>query len=446
MVDNTSSNAVWALQGDSFNSGTGSVSVDVNADVVWTGENYSGSRVAGAFSILDTVYNAVELVVSAQPNAAFDELRLHWSPNNRACAERGSAPYSDGCINTSFYRNDSIYIMGDEDDDTDEFDDTVVAHEWGHYYEDNFARSDSVGGSHRGGDLLDIRVAFGEGWGNAFSGMVTGMTRYADSQGRNQNGGFGFGLESAVVANEGWWNETSVQLILFDLFDSNSDGADTVSLGFDPIHQVLTGPQRNTEAFTSIFSLAHYMVDGGHVSSSAMSNILAENEIAPVNDIWGEGRVNPDPANANYDEIIPVYLDFNAAINSGTAADVCVTKDFGEYNKLGNRRFARFTPTSSGLYVFEFDGNPSGLSGSDPDFYLFRAGTFLAAGTGNSAAANPSDNEDYADAGNRTGVELETVTLDANVVYTLDLHDYVNTDRDETTGGEGCLQFTATKL
>ena len=83
---------------------------------------------------------------------------------------------------------DGIYILGDFTalgGDTDEFDQSVIAHEFGHYVEDRFGRSDSIGGDHGGSaTLLDLRVAFGEGWGNAFSGMVLGDPIYRDSQQR----------------------------------------------------------------------------------------------------------------------------------------------------------------------------------------------------------------------------------------------------------------------
>ena len=56
---------------------------------------------------------------------------------------------------------------------TDEYDDHVVVHEWAHYFEANFSRSDSIGGDHASDNVLDIRLAFGEGFGNAYSAMAS---------------------------------------------------------------------------------------------------------------------------------------------------------------------------------------------------------------------------------------------------------------------------------
>ena len=40
----------------------------------------------------------------------------------------------------------SLFLMAMDRNagDADEFDDHIIVHEWGHYFEDNFSRSDSV--------------------------------------------------------------------------------------------------------------------------------------------------------------------------------------------------------------------------------------------------------------------------------------------------------------
>ena len=62
-------------------------------------------------------------------------------------------------------------ILGDAGVDTDEYDESVIVHEWGHYLPDRSYRATTVlADRHGGGDLLDMRVAFSEGWANAYSG------------------------------------------------------------------------------------------------------------------------------------------------------------------------------------------------------------------------------------------------------------------------------------
>jgi hypothetical protein len=52
-------------------------------------------------------------------------------------------------VDYTYYTDGGLFIYGDEDLDTDEYDDHVL-HEWGHHYEDKFSRSDSIGGEHGG--------------------------------------------------------------------------------------------------------------------------------------------------------------------------------------------------------------------------------------------------------------------------------------------------------
>lgn len=114
---------------------------------------------------------------------------------------------------------DGIYVLGDyTQGDTDEFDQHVIAHEAGHYFEDRFSRSDSLGGEHGLNDRLDLRVAFGEGWGDAFGAMALNDPVYRDSfSGQAQDGAFS--LESSTPSAPGWFSEFSTFKILWDIFD-----------------------------------------------------------------------------------------------------------------------------------------------------------------------------------------------------------------------------------
>lgn len=470
VVDNTDGKAVWTLMGERFTVGSDDMNVDVVAGSGWGGTSYTGGRIGGAFSIYDTIYNAMQMVRVGNPTATFAPLALNWSPNNNAGCS-GTYPYADGCVSSSFFTAREIggsivreiYIVGKENSDTDEYDDSVVAHEWGHYYEDWFSRSDSVGGRHTGGDALDIRVAFGEGWGNAVSGMITGLDKYTDTRGAQQEGGFDIGLEAELTSDEGWWNETSVQMILFDLFDSNDDQSDTVSLGFGPLHDVLVNDQRTTEAFTSIFSMAHYMVQSGAISLADMDSLLSDHDIGSIPDIYGSGRTNTAPADNDgrgFDSkySIPVYLDLNDAVNSGVVRDICVTKIAGEYNKLGSRRFGTFQVNAAGTYRFALDGRtvPDAVEGSDPDMYLYDNGTAAnsgqdlfdgSGGDWSSPDATAADNPDKGAYGD--SVEVAEATLETGKTYVMDLHEWMNhdavfTDDGGTTGGPVCLELTVT--
>jgi len=206
------------------------------------------------------------LILSANPTGALPALDLYWSTkNNTANGSQGCPDPSAGTIGTSFYSPgpDSncpglaagIYILGayaNGAGDTDEFDTHVIAHEMGHYFEDQFARSDSQGGDHGPNDLLDLRVAFSEGWGDAFSGMATNDPIYRDSA-NGVSANFNINMEVNDTSPDGWYSESSIAQILWDIFDPANEPGDTVALGFLPIYTAMTTAEKNTDALTSIF-------------------------------------------------------------------------------------------------------------------------------------------------------------------------------------------------
>ena len=400
VLNNTNNDAEYVLVGTAFNVGTTNVTRDLHAPSGFSGSSYSGTRAAAPFAILDTVYNTKQLILSAAPTSAFPPLNLYWSVQNRASASQ-ICP-NDGNISTSFYFNNpgqipdecgqpfpgGIYILGDYGSgagDTDEFDAHVIAHEFGHYFEDQFSRSDSIGGQHTSGDRLDLRVAFGEGWGNAFGAMSLGDPQYRDSyNGISQD--FGFNLESDN-ANDGWYSEASVGEILWDLFDNaTSEGSvDPLALGFAPIYAVMTGDQVNTDALTSIFSFAESLQSNNTGQASAIETLLDREDIEG-NDDFGAGEDNDggDP------QALPVYRDIT--LNT-PVTNLCTNRLAGatDLNKLGNRRFLRFVNNSTRTVAISAIG-AAGLGSEaavDPDILVFRRGQLVL--LGESADPNRED-------------------------------------------------------
>src|SRR5688572_21297940 len=344
--------ALYALDGNSASSGTANSTRNLNAPSGFGTTNYTGERAAASFSILDAVFRAKDLVWIAAPNTAIPELRLFWSDQNRAtvlptgqvrfCPDEGDIGtssyivFSQGEVDSCGQANASgIYILGDfAVGDTDEFDQSVIAHEFGHYFEDLFSRSDSIGGDHGGaGDLLDLRVAFGEGWGNAFSSMARGDTVYRDSQ-QGMSAEFAFSVEADDQTDEGWFSEASVQEILWDLFDPANEPGDTAALGFAPLYSVMTGAQVTSDALTSIFSFSHGLRAAQPNSTVALNDLLGAEGIS-VTDDFGTGEGNDgDPIGES--GVLPVY---DVIARNAGPKPVCSRSPFGNAssNKLGNR-------------------------------------------------------------------------------------------------------------
>src|SRR6185436_4366677 len=134
----------------------------------------------------------------------------------------------------------SAYILGDRNTDSDEFDDSVLLHEYAHLLAAKFSRDDSNGGTHLLGDSLDPRIAWSEGWADFFSSAARGSSIYRDSKGPNNV--LRMDLEDNVPIGDhpGYSSEASVAGLLWDLFDENADKDDTAQFPFASIWNAFT--------------------------------------------------------------------------------------------------------------------------------------------------------------------------------------------------------------
>jgi hypothetical protein len=368
--DNTNSDALYVLT-SAFNSGTGTTQ-NLIAGSGWTGTSYTGVRSAGPFAILDTIYLSQQKVLQTNASSTFPPLQVFWSINNSTA----SGNLAIGNIGTSFFTQSNtsrrLYILGRQDDDTDEYDATVVAHEWGHYYQSAFSRDDSTGGRHGGGDdRLDRRIAFSEGWGNAWSGIALAQNAYRDSNGPRQASGFILPLDIgyAIVngGSKGWFREQSIQYILWDL---------NRQAGFTPMHTALTSaafktgvPLSDIHSFTAAFKTA-----ASSTQTAALNSLLGSESINSSSDAFGSNETN----NGGSSVTLPYYRQVTALGNPVTLAagqTVCVTSVFSrgtDSNKLGQYAYLRFSTPLSGNRSFTVSSTTLGI---DTDFEVHSAGS-----------------------------------------------------------------------
>lgn len=125
------------------------------------------NTIAGVFNMLDVFTNA-SLFLNSLSTMALPELGIYWQP---ASSQYGTyfcpSMYKGG----SCPQGKGIYILGGSSSggDTDEFDDDVLMHEYGHYVELSLGAKDSPGGTHYLTDNdHDLRLAWSEGWGGFF--------------------------------------------------------------------------------------------------------------------------------------------------------------------------------------------------------------------------------------------------------------------------------------
>ncbi len=401
------SRPLYVVQWGAFNTGTtDTTDADFTAETGWNGASYTGVRAAAPFAILDTIYTGMQLILSVDPGAALPPLDAFWSVNNTRVSP---TDIDDGELSSSFYsgRNKALFLLGNASIDTEEFDEHVVMHEWGHYFEDNFSRSDSIGGSHFLGESLDARLAFGEGFGHAIAAIALEDPQYCDTGAASGSGSFGFSTETENAGVQGWFNELSVATFLYDLWDAddiNRDGvADDDSIGFAPIYETMRGPQANTPAFTTIFSFAaelSAMLDpAGRAFLDAQ---LARENVDPASlDIWGDGQATlPSGLRNGGRDVLPLYTEIPVG---GGIANLCINDDYqvdGVVNKLSDWRYLRFTTPASGRWQITARANPAPpptsdpppgagepeiRDRSDPDLYVWRNGGFVISGSSGEA-------------------------------------------------------------
>lgn len=352
--DNTASGAIYSIQSAVFGSGSAaSLQRDIHAPSGWNGSAYGSTRAAGPFALLDTVYVAISKVLSVAPALNFPALRVYWSSKNRPSPGDPAV----GEIGTTFFRSSSdgeraIYVLGQADVDTDEYDVSVVAHEWGHYYQSAFSRDDSPGGEHGPGDLLDRRLAFSEGWGNAWSGIALGRSTYSDSNDVAQGGGFSLDLSAAPAANRGWFNEQSIQAIFWNL---------ERAAGFGAIHAAMTGPFRSGVPVTSIHPFAAAFAVAAPSQAGTLASLLAAQAISPsTSDPFGTLETNDQGLSG----VLPLY-------KSAASSNLCVEKDNERRNTIGRFAYVRFTLATAGSHRIDVTGLPST---SNPAFEVYQGG------------------------------------------------------------------------
>ena len=252
ILDNTQDDGLYVLDSDTFLLGASGATRDLHAASGWGGSSYTSERAAAPFAILDTVYDAMQFVLASEPGLTFPVLQIHWSVEQCPSVGANGPVASTGQIGSSFYDSaNDIYLLGAQDNDTDEYDRSVISQAWGQYLADSFGRDDGAAGPHAAGDQLDLRAAFREGWGNAIAAIVTGDPVYRDTQGPHQAQGVSFNVEGEPAtmpeSHPGWFSERSIGELIYNVYDSSSNFVpagsttqDNVALGFGPIFDALS--------------------------------------------------------------------------------------------------------------------------------------------------------------------------------------------------------------
>ena len=385
--------------------------------------SFGSSLAGGAFNILDQILNAqtflrtstascnigasVNFYPDCNPVTSIPVVYTYWSPGVTPSIYLGST----GPI--SYYLNgkSQLYILGGENGDTrnsdmDQFDNSVIIHEYGHFIEDHFGQPNSPGGSHNGNAVIDPRLAWGEGWADFFQAAVTGNPVYRDTYGNTACVGgtpcHGISFNENLAPNttdssityddqpsanggegEGNFREFSVTRLLWGVIHGNSANGGAAVSKFSEIWTAVNGPAKGmihlSDDFKSIGRL-HKIQQAITGHSNWAPLVASEHQVADLS-VYGAQITT-------------------AAGCSPTQLPMSITEqstDDGSFVRSDQFRNNRF-------YVYNHPGGPfnlqatwSGSSVADLDLYVYNVGYvyglssyWAAYAQGSSAVANGS--------------------------------------------------------
>lgn len=360
--DNTQQNAIYAIEGQLKSVNSSSEIRDLHAASGWNGSAYAQMRSAAPFAILDTIYSGLERLKIAGLSSDLPALMIYWSDKNTT-AEGAVAL---GEIGTSYFSENAIYLLGDADVDTDEYDAHVILHEWTHYLERSLSRVDSPGGKNDTAEKLDMRLAFSEGFANSFAGMMLDDPVYKDALGIAQATGFFINLDNKSQNLRGWYSQGSISSILYNYYLSG-DGRPEKSM--QDIFGVVTASNYiNTPYFTSIFVFSEFLKQEAPNAYAAWNNLLIEQNINSIL-ASADGETN----SGGYVENLPIYKSLDL---ENPLATLCSSNRFGSINHLSNFQFAKISITSAGQYRLKAT-NSNQSTTANPDIYLYSRGNLL---------------------------------------------------------------------
>ena len=172
-------------------------------------------------------------------------------------------------------------------------------------------------------------------------------------------------VESAEVTNPGWFNESSVESILYDLYDATNEAGDPLTLGFAPIYQVLRNEQRQTPALTTIFSFIDALKANNPNSAGAIDSLVGTQHAPNISFRLHQNQPNPfNPTTTiRYDLPKPADVTLRIYDVKGRLVRTLLHptwKETGRHTELWDGLNNRGDKVASGIYFYRLTaGNQS---------------------------------------------------------------------------------------
>jgi len=164
--------------------------------------------------------------------------------------------------------------------DTDENDEAIVLHEFGHFVMDRLTTDSSSGGDHGGGALIESGLAWEEGRASFFGVAVLGQPFYRDTLGLEPNGSTRVddNFERRGMGPRGPGSEEGVAEVLWDLADGAGglpdEDHDGVALGPATVLRAMIDLGAQPQSFPAIDTFLRFLIDDGRVPLADMKHML----------------------------------------------------------------------------------------------------------------------------------------------------------------------------
>lgn len=212
----TSTPILHAAVGPILNRAAGSQTANLHADTTLAMNR------GGAFSILDSVRRLRAATAGSYPSLG--PLDVLWSVGGNLVTDTDP----DGPNSRPTIRLAGGSSADPANTDHDEFDETVIAHEWASFLQLTQSRDNNFGGPHAGEELI-FSAAYSEGVVTAIGCALLGIQTYRDTTG--YPGGttsvqFEFDCESGLLPGTGigYGGEFRVTRVVWDLIDGGLGG------------------------------------------------------------------------------------------------------------------------------------------------------------------------------------------------------------------------------
>ncbi|MBI4861382.1 MAG: hypothetical protein HY815_14155 [Candidatus Riflebacteria bacterium] len=294
----------------------------------------SSTRLSAVTSILDAALKASDRFREVQGTPP-SLVTFYWNP---ASTDGSYSVVSGGPGGVP-----AIFVRGgnSDRDNTDEFDDFVLHHEYGHCAAWLASRDSSLGGSHGLDDSLYPTLAYSEGLASFVAGVVEGTPALTDSAGITGSTPqtFVVNLEGgrAAGAVRGMRSECSVFEVLWDLVDGvegrpNSDG-ETIGLTFAQVFTALVN-LRQTALYVVVQDFLTALTNTGAITVPTVQGLL----LSPEN----QNITFPAPDSGG--DAFPTRIVYGSSTDDTCATRVAIATDANDGVDVSNR-FFKFTVT-----------------------------------------------------------------------------------------------------